>query len=198
MSSQRNAPCPRSSSSCGVVVPIPTLLLRTEMGELPTADVPVNTGTVPEDPEPVTVCATALTANAAMQIASPLFFMLITLLAFRNHNPQLRFTRTLLKRNHRFDDTLPGIKIAKRLADHCSGQPAAVRSFHRISRDRRCDQEIAAPDGSILCAHLRRNNADHGHRQLRLAYFELCRLPSAHYAWLRRIDTSDSCGIWLA
>jgi hypothetical protein len=55
------------------------------MAELPTVDVPVNTGTVPEDPEPVTVCAEALTANAAMQIASLLIFILITLVAF--HNP---------------------------------------------------------------------------------------------------------------
>jgi len=42
-----------------IVVPIPTLLPLTEMGELPTVEVPVKTGTVFVVPLPVTVCAAA-------------------------------------------------------------------------------------------------------------------------------------------
>jgi len=74
---------PIDSLYCGIGVPSPTLPSETEMEELPTVDVPVNTGTVPEDPEPVTVCAAALKENAATQIASLLIFILIPLLAFR-------------------------------------------------------------------------------------------------------------------
>jgi len=61
----------------GFVVPSPTLPPDTEMGELPTVDVPVKTGTVPEDPEPVTVCAAAPTANAAMQRVTSIILMRI-------------------------------------------------------------------------------------------------------------------------
>jgi hypothetical protein len=39
------------------------------MGELPTVELPVKTGTVPEVPEPVT-CAAELIANAAIQSAT--------------------------------------------------------------------------------------------------------------------------------
>jgi hypothetical protein len=42
-----------------IVVPIPTLPPETDIGELPTVDVPVKTGTVFVLPLPVTVCAAA-------------------------------------------------------------------------------------------------------------------------------------------
>jgi hypothetical protein len=70
----------------GFVVPIPTLPPETEIGELPTVEgvlVEVNTGTVPEVPEPVT-CAAALIANAAMQIATAAIFLCIVLIPFLN------------------------------------------------------------------------------------------------------------------
>ncbi|MGA9669634.1 MAG: hypothetical protein WBQ94_10515 [Terracidiphilus sp.] len=41
------------------IVPIPTLPPETETGESLTVELPVNTGTVPEVPTPVTVCAAA-------------------------------------------------------------------------------------------------------------------------------------------
>jgi hypothetical protein len=44
------------------VVPVPTLPPETEIGELPTVEVPVKTGTVFVVPLPVTVCAAALIA----------------------------------------------------------------------------------------------------------------------------------------
>ncbi|MBT9332957.1 hypothetical protein [Paracidobacterium acidisoli] len=51
-------PFSTSSVAPGFVVPIPTLLPDTEMGELLTVEFPVKTGTVPEVPLPVIVCAT--------------------------------------------------------------------------------------------------------------------------------------------
>jgi hypothetical protein len=60
------------------------LLPETEIGELPTVEgvpVEVNTGTVPEFPEPVT-CAAALIANAAMQNATAAIFLCIVFISF--------------------------------------------------------------------------------------------------------------------
>jgi hypothetical protein len=54
-----------SSLASGLVVPIPTLLPETEMGEFPTVEVPLKTGIVFVVPLPVTVWAVALAdANA--------------------------------------------------------------------------------------------------------------------------------------
>jgi ABC-type polysaccharide transport system permease subunit len=49
------------------------------MGELPTAEVPVKTGTVLVVPLPVTVCAAALMENAAKQIAHPIICLCMIL-----------------------------------------------------------------------------------------------------------------------
>ncbi|MGA9130164.1 MAG: hypothetical protein WB425_18680, partial [Terracidiphilus sp.] len=62
------------------VVPIPTLLPETEIGELPTVEVPVKTGTVFVVPLPVTDCAAALIANDAMQIATAAILLCIVFL----------------------------------------------------------------------------------------------------------------------
>lgn len=71
--------------STGDVVPIPTLLPDTEIGELPTLEVPVKTGTVPEVPLPVTVCPatqkTGTTISAAEKTA-PLARICISFIAF--------------------------------------------------------------------------------------------------------------------
>ena len=54
----------------GVVVPIPTLLPDTVIGEFPTVEVPVNVGTVPDVPLPVTVCPIALDPTRAHKAAN--------------------------------------------------------------------------------------------------------------------------------
>jgi hypothetical protein len=56
---------------------MPTLLPDRVMGELPSVELPVNTGTFPAVPEPVTVCAVAPTANAAMQRVTSIILMRI-------------------------------------------------------------------------------------------------------------------------
>jgi hypothetical protein len=52
------------------------------MGELPTEEVPVKTGTVFVVPLPVTVCAAALIASAVMQNANPIILLLCMVLLF--------------------------------------------------------------------------------------------------------------------
>jgi hypothetical protein len=69
-----------SSFVSGIVVPIPTLPPETVIGELPTVEVPVKTGTVFVVPLPVTVCAAALIAKAAMQIAAAAILLCIVFL----------------------------------------------------------------------------------------------------------------------
>jgi hypothetical protein len=64
-----------SSRLVGYVVPIPTLLPDTEIGELPTAELPVKTGTVFVVPLPVTVCAAAPTAKATRQNPNRIDFL---------------------------------------------------------------------------------------------------------------------------
>jgi hypothetical protein len=59
---------------------MPTLPPETVIGELPTDEVPVKTGTVFVVPLPVTVCAAALIANAAMQIATAAILLCIVFL----------------------------------------------------------------------------------------------------------------------
>ncbi|MGA7832727.1 MAG: hypothetical protein WCA21_17350 [Terracidiphilus sp.] len=69
-----------SNGTAGDFVPIPTLLPETVIGELPTVEVPVKTGTVFVVPLPVTVCAAALIANATMQIATAAILLCIVFL----------------------------------------------------------------------------------------------------------------------
>ena len=67
-----------------MVVPTPTLLPDTEIGELPTAEVPVKTGTVLVVPLPVTVCAAAPTDANAKPIPSHMHadFVIISIPSF--------------------------------------------------------------------------------------------------------------------
>ncbi len=72
-----------SKRAPGEEVPIPTLPLACVITELPTVELPVNTGIFPDVPLPVTVCAVALTVNSISPytsrrllmriLASPLF-----------------------------------------------------------------------------------------------------------------------------
>ena len=68
----------------GVTLPMPTLPLDSVIAgfEVPMVEDPVKTGIVPDVPEPVTVCAAALIANAAMQIVNPTFSLRIFLCPF--------------------------------------------------------------------------------------------------------------------
>jgi hypothetical protein len=54
------------SSAEGVAVPIPTLPPEIKIGEFVMVDAPLNTGTVPDDPLPVTVCAIAPAVNTTI------------------------------------------------------------------------------------------------------------------------------------
>ena len=71
-------------SSVGTVVPIPTLLPETEIGELPTVALPVKTGTVlVVPPEVVTVvCAVAATAIIVNPSQANTPFVIVQSLSF--------------------------------------------------------------------------------------------------------------------
>jgi hypothetical protein len=68
----------------GLVVPMPTLPFKTEIGELPTAEVPVKTGTVlVVPPEVVTVvCAAAATAIIVNPSQANTPFVIVQSLSF--------------------------------------------------------------------------------------------------------------------
>jgi hypothetical protein len=66
-----------------VVVPIPTLLPDTEIGELPKIALPLYAGIVPTVPSLLfvtAVCAAALIAKAAMQNVNPIICLCMVLL----------------------------------------------------------------------------------------------------------------------
>jgi hypothetical protein len=70
-----------NGAAAGFVVPIPTLLPDWVMTELPSVGLSVNTGTVPEVPEPVT-CAEMFTAHAPRQNATPMISLCTVLISF--------------------------------------------------------------------------------------------------------------------
>src|SRR6266702_4727681 len=187
-----------SNGYAGAVVPIPTLLPEIEIGELPSVELPVNTGIVFVVPPPVVtvVCAATPTASEARNVPMKVVRLHIVQQSFRRPTllpPSSCSIPSLLQCDQHFDHTGSGIQLGHGLADYCAQHPAAIRSLHRVAGGGGCDEQIAHLDGTVFRAYLGWHNAhnSHGH----FVWTLLCGLRSVKRSRLGRVDAGDGGGI---